>query len=302
MASSRIKLLLLITKTTNSQHSVSSQFHHAAHGYTLSNSAASSGWGGLSVLVRGGTLVLPIEVETGWDDMPVFNYAPDMAYGEDGQRLPNAFSAAELGLHAELFLNLFQSYEVFNTLSAQGKECSAIEAHYKGLKTIVLAAAVRVIRARQEDFVVEQWAAACRFLEQAKEAAEAQKAEEVREVEAQEAYWAAQAVAWETNAEGDWANKAQEAVWAAEFEREEAQRAAEAAKAEEAEDKCVWDYWEGEAAAYKAEVDKGVWDDETQEALWDAQYAREEAREARIAAQMAELAMDYWEHSRTWYD
>ena len=34
VTSSRIKLLL--SKTTNSQLSVSSQFHHAAHGYTLS--------------------------------------------------------------------------------------------------------------------------------------------------------------------------------------------------------------------------------------------------------------------------
>jgi hypothetical protein len=248
-------------------------------------------------------LILPIEVETGWDDMPVFTYAPDMAYGEDGQRLPNAFSAAELGLHAELFLNLFQSYELFNTLSAQGKECTAIEAHYRGLKALVLAAAVRVIKARKEDFVVEQWAAACRFLEQAEEAAEAQKVEEVREAEAQEAYWAAQAVAWETNAEGDWANRAQEAVWAAEFERAEAK---EAEEAEKADDQHVWAYWAAEAAAYKAEVEKvsaeGVCDEETEEDYWSAQYSREEARSARIAAQMAEISMDYWEHSRTWYD
>ena len=247
--------------------------------------------------------------------MPVFTYAPDMAYGEDGQRLPNAFSAAELGLHAELFLNLFQSYEMFNTLSAQGTECSAIEAHYRELKAIVLAAAARVIGARKEDFVVEQWATAGRFLEQAEEAAEAQKAEEVRAAEDREAYWAAQATAWETNAEGDWANKAQEEFWAAEFEREEAQRAEEAeeaAKAEEAaeaqraEDQHVWDYWAAEAAAYKAEVEKvkaeGVCDEETEEDYWTAQYSREEARSARIAAQMAEISMDYWEHSRTWYD
>jgi len=289
-------------------------------------------------------LILPIEVETGWDDMPVFTYAPDMAYGEDGQRLPNAFSAAELGLHAELFLNLFQSYEMFNTLSAQGNECTAIEAHYRGLKALVLSAVVRVIKARKEALVVEQVVAACRFMEQAEEAAEAQKAEE----EAQEAYWAAQAVAWETNAEGDWANRAQEAVWAAEFEAAEAAeaeepddkhvwaywaaeaaayqaevarveaegvwddetqkapKAAKAPKAEEPDDKHFWDYWEAEAAAYKAEVEKvsaeGVCDEETEEDYWSAQYSREEARSARIAAQMAEISMDYWEHSRTWYD
>ena len=40
VASSRIKLLLI--KTTNSQHSVSQQFHHAAHGYTLSNAIPDS--------------------------------------------------------------------------------------------------------------------------------------------------------------------------------------------------------------------------------------------------------------------
>ena len=40
MASSGIKLPLLIIKTTNSQHSVSPQYHHAAHGYTLSTSVS----------------------------------------------------------------------------------------------------------------------------------------------------------------------------------------------------------------------------------------------------------------------
>jgi hypothetical protein len=258
VASGGIKLPLLPAReTTNSQNSVSTQFHHAAHGYTLSNTAAS---GGLSVLVREiqgkYDLSLPIEVETGWDDMPVFNYAPDMAYGEDGQRRPNAFTAAEIGLHAEQFHSLFQAYEIYSTLCAQGEKASAIEAHYREQKALVLEAGVQALKARQAS------------------AKEAKEAEEIQE--AQDAYWAAQAIAWETNAEGIWANKAQEAVWAAEFEREEAQRAAEA--------------------------EEGVWDDESQEAAWAAQYLREEAHSAFLSAEMAEIAMDYWEHSRTWYD
>ena len=231
MASGGIKLPLLPEReTTNSQYSVSSQFHHAAHGYTLSNSAASEGVQGLSVLVREiqgkYDLSLPIEVETGWDDLPVFNYAPDMAYGEDGQRRPNAFTAAEIGLHAEQFHSLFQAYEIYNTLCAQGEKYSAIEAHYREQKALVLAAGVQALEARQasakeaeEAFVTEQWAAAFRLLEKAEEAA----AEEAR-------------------------------------------------------------------------------DDESEEAFWAAQYLREEAHSAFLSAEMAEMAMDYWEHSRTWYD
>jgi hypothetical protein len=219
----------------------------------------------LSVLVREiqgkYDLSLPIEVETGWDDLPVFNYAPDMAYGEDGQRRPNAFTAAEIGLHAEQFHSLFQAYEIYSTLCAQGEKASAIEAHYREQKALVLEAGVQALKARQ---------AAAKEVE----AKEAKEAEEIQE--SQDAYWAAQAIAWETNAEGVWANKAQEAVWAAEFEREEAQRAAEA--------------------------EEGVWDDESQEAYWAAQYEREEAHSAFLSAEMAEIAMDYWEHSRTWYD
>ena len=221
MASGGIKLPLLPEReTTNSQYSVSSQFHHAAHGYTLSNTAAS---GGLSVLVREiqgkYDLSLPIEVETGWGGLPVFNYAPDMAYGEDGQRLPNAFTAAEIGLHAEQFHRLFQAYEIYNTLCAQGEKVSAIEAHYREQKALVLAAGVQALKAREEAFVTEQWAAAFRLLEKAEEAA----AEEER-------------------------------------------------------------------------------DDESDEAFWTAQYLREEAHSAFLSAEMAEIAMDYWEHSRTWYD
>jgi len=222
VASGGIKLPLLPARETiNSQNSVSSQFHHAAHGYTLSKSAASEG---LSVLVREiqgkYDLSLPIEVETGWGGLPVFNYAPDMAYGEDGQRRPNAFTAAEIGLHAEQFHRLFQAYEIYNTLCAQGEKVSAIEAHYREQKALVLAAGVQALKAREEAFAVEQWAAACRLLEKAEEAEEVEEAR----------------------------------------------------------------------------------DDESEEAFWAAQYLREEAHSAFLSAEMAELAMDYWEHSRTWYD
>ena len=173
----------------------------------------------LSVLVREiqgkYDLSLPIEVETGWDDMPVFNYAPDMAYGEDGQRRPNAFTAAEIGLHAEQFHSLFQAYEIYSTLCAQGEKASAIEAHYREQKALVLEAGIQALKARQAS---------------AKEAEEAEKTEEAEEVE------------------------------------------------------------------------EGVWDDESQEAAWAAQYERAEAHSAFLSAEMAEIAMDYWEHSRTWYD
>jgi len=195
-----------------------------------------------SVIVRalyygGHELTLPIEAETGWDDLPIFSYAPDKAYGEDGKRLHNAFTAAELGLHDELFHNLFQSYEIYNTLCAKGEKYSAIEAHYMELKGIVLEAAIKALKARnvateralraaketEEAFAVEQWATAFRLLERAEEAAEA-------------------------------------------------------------------------GASLEA------WVEETEASHWDAQYLREEAAEACLHAEMAEMAMDYWEHSRTWYD
>jgi hypothetical protein len=175
VASSRIKLLL--TKTTNSQYSVSPQFHHAAHGYTLSNPTNFVGKEGTLVregaargyyvkdgvtqregpLVRvqrgsiGPVLRLPVEVEWGgWcGDEAVCTYEPDMFYDESGTLLPDTVSPFEMGLEPAEIWRLIDYYKLYCESSAQeesaGKSSSMFQRMYEELRDSVLKRAVAAL-------------------------------------------------------------------------------------------------------------------------------------------------------------
>ena len=176
MASLGIKLPR--NQTTNSQHSVSPQFHHAAHGYTLSTPTNFVGEEGTLVregvesgyyvkdgvkkregpLVRvqrgslGPVLRLPVEVEWGgWNgDEAVCTYDPDMFYDESGARLPWTVSPFEMGLEPSEIWRLIGYYEIYCASSAQEQTSTpASELMYKALRDTVLKRAVAALEQRE---------------------------------------------------------------------------------------------------------------------------------------------------------
>ncbi len=172
MASGGIKLPLLPEReTTNRQYSVSSQFHHAAHGYTLSNG------GGEGTLVRvgaergyyvldgvkrkegplvrvqrgslGPVLRLPVEVEWGgWGgDEAVCSYDPDMFYDESGALLPWTVSPFEMDLHPSEIWRLIEYYSLY--CAQESTSNPALQCMYEELRDSVLKRAVAALE-RQE--------------------------------------------------------------------------------------------------------------------------------------------------------
>jgi len=175
VASLGIKLLR--NQTTNSQHSVSSQFHHAAHGYTLSTPTNFVGKEGTLVregadrgyyvkdgvktregpLVRvqrgsiGPVLRLPVEVEWGgWNgDEAVCTYDSDMFYDESGTRLPGTVSPFEMGLEPSEIWRLIGYYEIYCLSSTQEQTGpSASELMYTALRDAILKRAVAALEQR----------------------------------------------------------------------------------------------------------------------------------------------------------
>ena len=178
MASSRIKLLLI--KTTNSQYSVSPQFHHAAHGYTLSNPTNFVGEEEGSTLVRegaasgyyvkdgvktkegplvrvqrgslGSVLRLPVEVEWGgWcGDEAVCTYDPDMFYDESGTRRPWTVSPFEMGLDPAEIWRLIEYYKLYCAQEdSAGKSSSMFQRMYEELRDSVLQRAVAALEQQE---------------------------------------------------------------------------------------------------------------------------------------------------------
>jgi hypothetical protein len=174
VASSRIKLLLI--KTTNRQYSVSPQFHHAAHGYTLSEEEGSTlvregaarGYyvkdgvtkreGPLVRVQRGSigpVLRLPVEVEWGgWcGDEAVCTYEPDMFYDESGTLLPDTVSPFEMGLEPAEIWRLINYYKLYCESSAQeesaGKSSSMFQRMYEELRDSVLKRAVAALELQE---------------------------------------------------------------------------------------------------------------------------------------------------------
>ena len=136
-------------QTTNRQHSVSPQFHHAAHGYTLSK----EGEGPLVRVQRGSigpVLRLPVEVEWGgWSgDEAVYTYDPDMFRDESGVRLPWTVSPFEMGLEPSEIWRLIEYYKVSCSSSAL-EGASASQRMYEALRDTILERAVVALEQKE---------------------------------------------------------------------------------------------------------------------------------------------------------
>jgi hypothetical protein len=166
MASLGIKLLR--NQTTNSQHSVSPQFHHAAHGYTLSNTIGVVGGArdlteGPLVRVQRGSmgpvLRLPVEIEWGGvgGDEPVCTYDPDMFYDESGVRRSWTVSPSEMGLTPADIWRLIEYYTLYNAAYAReedpapSSEFLKSQALYEGIRDSVLQRALGFLEERERE-------------------------------------------------------------------------------------------------------------------------------------------------------
>ena len=153
MASLGIKLLR--NKTTNSQHSVATQSHHAAHGYTLSKEE------GPRVLVQrglyGNTLRLPVRFEYGMGGETVATYDPSVFYDEEGALKSNTVSAAEMGLAPSEIWRLIEYYKLYNAAynaeevpGTPSPTFLASQALYEGLRdSVVLPRALAFLEERE---------------------------------------------------------------------------------------------------------------------------------------------------------
>jgi hypothetical protein len=174
-------------QTTNSQYSVSPQFHHAAHGYTLSNPTNFVGEEEGSTLVREGAasgyyvkdgvtkregplvrvqrgslgpvLRLPVEVEWGgWcGDEAVCTYDPDMFYDESGTRVPWTVSPFEMGLEPTEIWRLIEYYKLYCAQEElPGKSISVIQLMYEELRDSILKRAVAALTQREAAIAAEK--------------------------------------------------------------------------------------------------------------------------------------------------
>jgi len=179
VASSGIKLLL--SKTTNSHDSVSQQYHHAAHGYTLSTQEENT----QLVLVNrsryGTELLLPVEAEwaPGGRDL-VFTYNLDRFCDVAGNRYANTVSPAEMGLPPSEIRRLMDLYRLTQVFSVRegynSNQCRTTRSLYEELSRSILGRALQYLDSKEEEI---QYEVARRFFEAAEAAEAAKAAEEV---------------------------------------------------------------------------------------------------------------------------
>ncbi len=172
MASLGIKLLR--NQTTNSQHSVSQQYHHAAHGYTLSTQEENT----QLVLVNrsryGTELLLPVEAEwaPGGRDL-VFTYNLDRFCDVAGNRYANTVSPAEMGLPPSEIRRLMDLYRLTQVFSVRegynSNQCRTTRSLYEELSRSILGRALQYLNSKEEEI---QYEAARRFFEAAEAAEE----------------------------------------------------------------------------------------------------------------------------------